>query len=87
MDLESGQVALVASLVVPPVGPFFFFHLSQSPSDVMVRKEEVGGTETHEIDIPGPHPAQDTNEAQPVIPQVVISQVEGVTSIFAASSG
>jgi len=48
----------------------------------MVREKEVGGTETHEIDIPGPHPVQDTNEAQPVIPQVVISQVEGVTSIL-----
>jgi hypothetical protein len=55
---------------------------------VTAREEEVGGAETHEMDLLEPHTgsaasslqsvnAQDINEAQPVI-----SQVEGVTSIW-----
>ena len=54
---------------------------------VTARKEEVEGAETHEMDILGPHTSnaasslstgQDTNDEA----QSVISQIEGVTSIW-----
>jgi hypothetical protein len=56
---------------------------------VIVREEEVGGAETHNMDILGPYTGhvgsllhsvstgEDMNEAQPLI-----SQAKGVTSIF-----
>ena len=74
IDLEAGQFAQAA----PPI-----------PLDLLtVREEEVGGVQTHEMDILGPHTSsvasslqsvstgQDINEAQSVV-----SQAEGASSI------
>jgi hypothetical protein len=79
IDLEAQQVAQAT----PHSGAFFSLFLI-TVEVVMVRKEEVEGAETHEIDVLGPHTGsaasslrpvstgQDVNEAQPVI-----SQAEG----------
>ena len=86
IDLEAGQVAQAT----PRAGAFFHsFSLLSIPLDLLtVREEEVGGVETHEMDILGPHTnsvasslqvvstGQDINEAQSVV-----SQAEGASSI------
>jgi membrane protease subunit (stomatin/prohibitin family) len=82
IDLEAQQVAQAA----PRAGSFF--PLSHPLKVVTARKEEVGGAETHEMDMLGPHTSiivsslrsvsgQDINKAQSVV-----SQAEGVTSIW-----
>ena len=56
---------------------------------VTVRKEEVEGAETHEMDILGPHSSSVTSSLRPVPngqdindeAKSVVSQAEGVTSI------
>jgi hypothetical protein len=50
IDLEAQQVAQTA----PRAGAFFFSFSHHRPSGNGSR-EEVGGTETHEMDILGPH--------------------------------
>jgi hypothetical protein len=83
IDLEAEQVAQA----VPRAGAFSLFLTTEEV--VTARKEEVGGAETHEMNIIEAHASsaagslpfvstgQDINdEAQSVIPQI-----EGVTSI------
>jgi hypothetical protein len=51
---------------------------------VTARKEEVEGAETHQMDILGPHTGSAVSAGQDINDeaQSVISQVEGVTSIW-----
>jgi hypothetical protein len=85
IDLEAQQVAQAA----PRAGAFFPSFLI-TVEVVTARKEEVEAAETHEMDILGPHAGsaasslrsvstgQDINDEA----QSVVSQVEGVTSIW-----
>jgi hypothetical protein len=89
IDLEAQQVAQAAPRA--SVGAFFS-HFLISVEVVTARKEEVEGAETHEMDIFEPHTSsvasslrslatgQDINDRDGA--QSVVSQAEGVTSIW-----